>query len=246
MRTPTVDNALYVADSNSGVATPFAVGDSRLTVITHIVSMSTSMSSTIFEQEEVSTTTAEPVTSSERTDSGHIALDTGSKSYSDFLVDTGQENVKANFPVQTTARTTLYARDAENEDDITKYSVLFRLQHGRQHPAESALKYYESWEGHKIRQEEVYEYRRAETILSQADITGHARASAVDDVMRENLNGFNRHYQGIDGAALGFAALHLHESLDEAKDSHLSEVTETKFGINSAGLFEYVWGKYGK
>lgn len=160
--------------------------------------------------------------------------DLGSKTWTEFKKDQYQYTFQPSFPSTSTARTTFYAREADNE---AKFNRLFRLQHGRGHT-------FEGWDGQRVRPENEFTYRRASVILSQADISGWVRERTLAKVLQENLNGFSRHYKGIDGAAIGLASLFRYECVEEAKDSYLVDVAEEILGIDGKQLIEYVWGKY--
>ena len=123
--------------------------------------------------------------------------------------------------------------------------MLFLVQHGRQHPAERRPNgYSEGWDGQKVRQEDVGTYCLATVVLSQAGVTGHWLRRIARRVVRENLNGFSRHYDGAIGAALGFAMLELHDDVAEAKESRLATVASEKYKLDGEKLAEYVFRKY--
>jgi hypothetical protein len=63
--------------------------------------------------------------------------------------------------------------------------------------------------------------------------------------MQENLNGFSRYYNGLDGAVLGFASLYEYDGETEAKESRLIEKGEDVVGVDGEMLVAYVWRKYG-
>lgn len=170
-------------------------------------------------------------------------LDMGSKSWSDIQKDKHQYTYASSFPSCTKARTTFWSWEGDKQDE---FNTFFKLQHGRQHPVEcQPNEYSEGWDGQKIRQENVFKYDRADTILSQAGVFESIRKQATQKVMKEDLQGFSRYYEGIDGAALGFATLYKYDDLETANDSYLVDVAEEMFDINGAKLVEYVWRKYG-
>jgi len=89
-------------------------------------------------------------------------LGTGSKSWEDVQRDKWYLQHRPSFPPCTSARTTLHARDADDEDH---FNVLFRIHHGRQHPAERRPNgYSEGWDGQKVRQEDVADFCREEDL----------------------------------------------------------------------------------
>ena len=172
-------------------------------------------------------------------------LGRGSKSWEDIQKDKHQYNHQPCFPPLTTARTTLYARDAD-DDKEEYYDVLFLLQHGRQHPFERQRNgYSEGWDGHKVRQEDAGKFRRAHAILSQAGVIDPFKRWAVQKAMREDLQGFSRYYEGIDGAVIGFATLYKYDDAEMAKNSYLVDEAESLLGIDGEKLIDYVWRKYG-
>lgn len=164
-------------------------------------------------------------------------LDTSAKAWEDIQKDKYQYDLQGSFPGDSEARTTFYAREA-SDSDTAKFDRLFGLQHGRGHT-------FEEWDGQRIRQEDTYTYRRACVILSQAEVSELAREQVLQRVVSENLNGFSRYYNGVDGAALGFACHYQYDSLESAKESHIAEAAAEKFNLNAEKLLEYIWRKYG-
>lgn len=96
-----------------------------------------------------------------------------------------------------------------------------------------------------MRQEDVADFCRAHAILSQAGVIDPFKKWAVQKAMRENLQGFSRYYEGIDGAVLGFATLYKYDDVEMAKDSYLVDEAKEMLGIDCEKLVEYVWWKYG-
>jgi len=157
--------------------------------------------------------------------------------------DKCNHHYRPSYPACTSARTTFRSNEAENKE---KYDVLFLVQHGRQHPAERRPNgYSEGWDGQKVRQEDVGTYCLAAVVLSQGDVKGYWLRRVAKRVVRENLNGFSRHYDGTIGAAFGFAMLELCDDVAEAKDSYLAEVASEQYELDSEKLAEYVFRKYG-
>ena len=151
------------------------------------------------------------------------------------------------IPEASTAHTTFYSKDAENEEDRRFYDRLHPLNHNRAHKLEKYLNYTEPWGGEKKRQEKVEKYYRAETIVSQAEIPLYAGRYAVRRVTSESIVGFNAHYDGLVGATLGFAVLRIHDSPAEAKASYVGTLADERFdlGFEWSKLVEYVWRNYG-
>jgi len=194
-------------------------------------------------RDRIKTTDKEPATAGGQPIPLEEGLDTGSKSWDDIQKDKWRLSYRPSYPAHTSARTTLWARQADDEE---QFEVLFLLQHGRQHPAErQADGYSEGWDGQKVRQEDVFKFCRSHVILSQAGVAGPVKDWTVQKVMRENLNGFSRYYEGIDGAALGFATLYKYDDVEMAKESYIVDEAEEMFGVDGEKLVDYVWRKYG-
>lgn len=161
--------------------------------------------------------------------------DTGSKSWDDWKKDQSQYDFQLNFPATSQARTTFYAREANNE---RKFDRFWSLQHGRGHT-------FEGWNGQRVRPENEFTYRRARVILSQAGVPESIRARVANRVVTEDLTGFSRYYKGVDGAAIGFASLYEYETKEAAETSYLVAKAEDLLDIDGVKLVSYVWRKYG-
>jgi hypothetical protein len=196
-------------------------------------------------EQGVDTDTAEAVTDGGQPIALEERLDTGSKSWGDVQKDKYQYEHQPSFPPCSTARTTLYAREAD-DDMEERYEIFFRLQHGRQHPFERRSNgYSEGWDGQKVRQEDVWKFCRAHIVLSRAGVSHPFDEWAVQMVIQEDLQGFSRYYEGIDGAALGFATLYKYDDVEMAKDSYLVGEAEEMLGVDGEKLVDYVWREYG-
>ena len=185
--------------------------------------------------EDVDSEIAEAVTDKGQSLALNERLDTGSKSWGDVQKDKYQYSSQSAFPACTSARTSFYARQARNPQ---LYNRLFPLQHGGGHT-------YEGWDGQRIRPKDREDYRRSHAILSQVDVTDPVKKWTVEKVMQEDLTGFSRYYEGLDGAALGFATLYECDDVEMAKDSYLVDEAEEMLGIDGEMLVEYVWDNYG-
>lgn len=157
-----------------------------------------------------------------------------SKSWADYQKDKYIYNFQPSFPTSSPARTTFYARQANDEE---KFDKLWKLHHGRGHT-------YEDWDTQRVRPENVFTYRRACVILSQAEVTGWVRNKTLSRLIYEDLRGFSRYYEGIDGAALGFAARYRYDTPEEAADSYIVAVAEDILNVDGQKLVEYVWRHY--
>jgi hypothetical protein len=196
-------------------------------------------------EEDVDSKIAEAVTNGGQPIALEEQLDTGSKSWADVQKDKYQYEHQSSFPPCSTARTTLYAREAD-DDMEERYEIFFRLQHNHQHPFERQPNgYSEGWDGQKVRQENVWKACRAHTIISRAGVNHPFDEWAVQMVMEEDLQGFSRYYEGIDGAVLGFATLYKYDDVELAKDSYLVDEAEEMLDINGEKLVDYVWRNYG-
>lgn len=160
----------------------------------------------------------------------------GSKSWGELQRDKNPYGHNPSFPETSPARTTFYAEDAP-DDSPMRWNQFWRLQHGRGHT-------YENWDGQRIRTEDRFNHQRACVILSRAHVKGIHRDEALRRVMAENLNGFSRHYDGVWGAALGFAALSRFSNRENAKSSHIVDMADEVIGINGEALIDYVWRTY--
>jgi hypothetical protein len=176
------------------------------------------------------------------------ARDAGSKQREALVRDKGAYTEdEPGFPTPSPAETTFYDDDVTTaplsgkrwESRSHKFDRLWKLQHGRGHT-------FEDWDdSHRIRPDDRAQYHRARIVLARAGVADQFRDAAVQKVMTENINGFNRYYRGVIGAALGFAALYRYETLDEAIDSRLAEIAGKTFDVDAERLLEYVWRKYG-
>jgi len=194
-------------------------------------------------EEDVNSEIAEAVTDGGQPLALEERLDSGSKSWSDIQKDKVWVSHRPSYPACTSAHTTLWAEEADDEE---RYDTLFLLQHGRQHPTERQTNgYSEGWDGQKVRQEDVFKFCRAHVILSQAGVKEPIKGWAVQRVMQESLQGFSRYYEGIDGAALGFATLRKYDDVEMAADSYLVDEAEEMLDVDGEKLVEYVWREYG-
>ena len=161
---------------------------------------------------------------------------------SNASIDTGrgpeQYSLDLNCPATSNARTTFFAKDVDSNSKQQKFRRFWRLQHGRGHT-------YEDW-NNRIRQEDVFTYRRSRAIVSQLDVSRTIYETVATWVLTENLNGFSRHYAGLDGATIGFAALLEYDTKEDALSSHLVDRSGEMLGIDGEKLIEYVWREYGE
>lgn len=170
-------------------------------------------------------------------------LASGSKNWEDIQKDKWRQSHRPSFPPCGGARTTLWARDVDDEETYNKFH---NIHHGRQIPAERRPNgYSEGWDGQKVRQKNVGQYCCAAVVLSRAGVTGYWLRRIAYRVAGGDINGFNRHYGGAIGAAFGFAMLELYDDVAEAKESRLATVASDEYNLNSEKLAEYVFRKYG-
>lgn len=161
--------------------------------------------------------------------------DLGTKLWEHIQKDKYVYDYQPKFPGDSDARTSFHARGAQESEKL--YERLWKYQHGRGHT-------FEGWEN-RSRQEDRDDFHRANAILSQLEVSDHVRDAARERVMRENLNGFSRYYQGLDGACVGFALLYRYDTVDQAKESHILERACKVINVDEEKLVEYVWRKYG-
>lgn len=93
--------------------------------------------------------------------------------------------------------------------------------------------------------------RRCDIIYQRIEIPESAQERAKTKVLTTPLQGFNSHYGGVDGAALGFAMLELADDADEFLSSlwwrrFESQVGEIGFNNDIDSLANYVFDKYGR
>lgn len=168
------------------------------------------------------------------------SLSTGSKQEANFHRDKYQFDYNGSFGSCSNSATTFHTKDIKSFEKRAKFRALFLLNDGRAHPDNGKNGYWEEFE-HRTRQSTEFKHNRADALLSQADAPKWVRHKIRDLVARENLNGFSRYYDGVDGAALGLATIEMHGTLEEAKQSHLREYAEEEFDFDWEKLVEYVW-----
>jgi len=146
--------------------------------------------------------------------------------------------------VRTPARTTFHTNDIDAHDDQKrrKYERLWRTQMGFRQT-------YENDSRQKTRVRENATRMRCDAILQFCETPAWVRKRVVSQVYQRALQGFSRHYQGADGACIGFALLELCESPVEAKDTWLARrAKEAVPGFDEetvSRLVDYVFRKYG-
>lgn len=173
------------------------------------------------------------------------SLSTGSKDNTSFHRDKYQFDYDVSFGSCSTAATTFHTKRIKSDKKRAKFRVLFLLNDNRAHPHQGKIGYWEGFE-HRSRQNAEFKQNRADALLTQADAPRWVRRKIRDLVTRENLNGFSRYYEGVDGAALGLATIEMHSTREEAKQSHLREYAEEEFDFNWEKLVEYVWRSRGE
>ena len=175
------------------------------------------------------------------TDSGqpihsHERYGTGPRGWTNAQIDKHALSHNPSFHAATTAQTSFHAMDAPSQFEGL-YNRLFLLQHGRQHPYERiANGYSEGWSGQKVRIEHSYNVTRARTILSNVGVGGPIAEWVARQISMHDLQGFSRYYEGVDGAAIGFATLAKYDDVDMAKESYLATEAETYLGVDGEKL----------
>lgn len=138
------------------------------------------------------------------------------------------------------ARTTFNACESDNEH---RFDRLWDLQMGRGH----------TWENDSIAKQAVERdglWGLCDAILQNCEVKQWVRQPALKRVITTDLRGFNRYYNGLAGACVGFAALLKHDTAEEAANSFLAERAASvvpAFDIETVTkLLSYVFEKYGE
>lgn len=139
-------------------------------------------------------------------------------------------------PPASPARTTWLTWDAP-ERRHRKLDRLHRLQHGRGHT-------YEDFDGQRVHQSTADQYIRCDALLQQCKVNDPAKSWALKKVMTEDLRGFSGHYEGADGAAIGFALLAQYDDPEVAKTSHIADAAESILSIDTDALVKYMFRKW--
>ncbi|MFB6234920.1 MAG: hypothetical protein ABEH81_00725 [Halopenitus sp.] len=144
--------------------------------------------------------------------------------------DSGEYEFVPTFPARSPARTTFHGLRRQ----------LWRLQHGRGHAFDDVG---------KTTARNDYTFRRCSSILQQCEVPKWVEAVAIQRTLTENLQGFSRHYEGADGACIGFALLAQYDDPEEAKMSYIADRAPSVVpGIrydDVMNLIDYVFDKYG-
>jgi hypothetical protein len=117
---------------------------------------------------------------------------------------------------------------------------MWKLHHGRGH----------AWDDvGKETARDDYTRKRCKTILQQCEVPDWAESWAVSQIFSKNLNGFNRHYAGSDGACIGFALVSMYDSSDDAEGTFFArraaEVIVEFEAEDIRNLLDYTFRKYG-
>lgn len=139
---------------------------------------------------------------------------------------------------RTTFRT--YDIDADLKKRRELFERLWKYQVGRGHT-------WENKRNHVVRNDEIW--KRCDAILQYCEVPEFERESALRMTLSRSLQGFSRHYRGVDGACVGFALMKMFGSPKEAKNSWVAK----RFARDIPGfdretvmnLIEYVFRKYG-
>ncbi|WP_436343090.1 hypothetical protein [Natronorubrum sp. FCH18a] len=155
------------------------------------------------------------------------------------------EDVQSDGYLSST-RTTFYVNDLSemNLRSQKKHDRLWKFQMGRGH----------TWEDDPDRKKIVENeatIKLCDSLLQLCETPRWARKIALSKVHNMSLNGFNKHYKGINGACFGFALLAMCDGPEEAKENLVAKRAATQLpleGFNREfidSLIDYVFRKYG-
>lgn len=140
----------------------------------------------------------------------------------------------------SSARTTFWSYDVDSSNN-TDYGNLWIYQMGR------GQTYEDSRNKNAVRDEATW--KLCDAILQNCDVPDWERHTALQNVLRRDINGFNKHYHGVDGACIGFALLELCDCPEEAEDCWVADQAVEVFRDFDQQIVEslisYVFGKYG-
>ena len=165
---------------------------------------------------------------------------TSNRRWKATVFDQGAQKYQPSNPPASPARTTWLTTDFEADtpqQKIRRYNRYHSLQHGRGHT-------YEGYEGQRVHQQTIDKYLRCDAILQRCEVNDTTRSWVLKKLMTEDLRGFNGHYKGADGAAIGFALLGEYDSPNAAKMSHVAAIAGRILSINIDALVDYVFRKW--
>ena len=156
------------------------------------------------------------------------------------VFDQGAQKYQPSNPPASPARTTWLTTDLDSDAPQQKrqrYNRRHSLQHGRGHT-------YEGYEGQRVHQQTIDKYLRCDAILQWCEVNDATRSWVLKKLMTDDLRGFNAHYKGADGAAIGFALVAEYDSPSVAKTSHIAAIAGRILSINMDTLVDYVFRKW--
>ncbi|WP_127341362.1 hypothetical protein [Halorubrum sp. 48-1-W] len=140
----------------------------------------------------------------------------------------------------SSARTTFRAKEADSSSNLN-YDRMWVYQMGR------GQTYEDSRRKDAVRKDATW--KRCDAILQSCDIPKWVRDITLGKVLKRDLYGFSRHYNGADGACVGFALLELCDDPEEAEDcwvvNRAVEVLHDFDQQKVESLISYVFRKYG-
>lgn len=157
----------------------------------------------------------------------------GSRTWSEAEIDSHELKYPDGFAHHTPAATTFYERDSENAPN-------WRLHHGVDDE-------FDEWnEAHRVDPEERDKRIYIDGVLSGLGITTQVERQVKTTVMNNHMSGFNRHYSGLVGAALGYAAYYAFDDVTSAIESELVHSSEYQqrceaHDISPVSLIEYTF-----
>lgn len=140
----------------------------------------------------------------------------------------------------SSARTTLRSFEARSSDQ-QKFDKMWRYQMGRGQTYENSR--------NKNAVRDGVTWKLCDAVLQNCDVPDWERHTALRNVFRRDIMGFNSHYKGADGACVGFALLELCDCPEEAEDCWVANRAEEVLEFDKekvAALISYTFRKYGE
>ncbi len=133
----------------------------------------------------------------------------------------------------TLPETTFHAREG---DDVEYWSRLHGYYTGTRFYEVGGLDEVEK--GLRVDPAARDKFLRAEAVIQGLGFTEWAQQIAVGRVFEADMRRFSRHYDGIDGAIIGFAFAAQFDTVEEARDTELFDVVDERFSFNTERLLQ--------